>query len=72
MNDGWINRSRFTGREVFDKAGMMMKERGRRVRLVGWVGLLGESMSDCCCEPGLLLETTCLAGARRKRRERSS
>lgn len=48
MNDGWVNRSRFRGREVFEKSGRMMKERGRRVRLVGWVGLLGESMSDCC------------------------
>lgn len=39
--------------------------------LVGWVGLLGQSVSDCCWEPGLLLEATCLAGDSRKRRERS-
>ena len=39
---------------------------------VGWVELLGESMSDCCWEPGLLLEATCLAGEKQRRRERSS
>ena len=48
MDDGWINRGE-NQIERFEKAGRMMKERGRREWLVGWVGLLGESMSDCCC-----------------------
>lgn len=47
--DGWVKRRENADSEVerFEKAGRMMKERGRRARLVGWVGLLGESMSDC-------------------------
>lgn len=68
MNDGWISRTE--GSEIWESRKDDEEKRGRRKRLVGWVELLGESMSECCWEPGLLLEATCLAGEKEKRREK--